>query len=95
MSAMMNALTDLDKYQATHGSGGGALTTSQLLQIADFSDDGVVTNADMQGLINYLAAGGGAGNGALSAVPEPSSVALGASAIIWVIACVARRRPRM
>src|SRR5262249_443767 len=35
ISAMMSALVDLSKYQATHGPSGGALTQQQLLEIAD------------------------------------------------------------
>jgi hypothetical protein len=33
------ALADLTDYQATHGPGGGALTSLQLLQIADLTGD--------------------------------------------------------
>src|SRR5262245_61876322 len=71
--SFVSALADLNGYQATHGPGGGALSDPQLLQIADLTDDDLVTNADIQGLINLLANGGGSGGGSLTAVPEPSS----------------------
>src|SRR5262249_40076910 len=59
------ALADLSGYQATHGN----ITNAQLLSIGDLNGDGRVTNADLQGLINLLANGGGSGS--LNAVPEP------------------------
>jgi T5SS/PEP-CTERM-associated repeat protein len=74
VSALLSALSDLSSYQATHGPGGGALTSGQLLEIADLDYDNLVTNADLQGLIVALANGGGGGS--LNAVPEPTSLAL-------------------
>jgi hypothetical protein len=77
VSAMMTALSDLSAYQSTHGpGGGGALSDQQLLEIADLHPDNLVNNLDLQGLIVLLANGGGSGGGSLTAVPEPSSVAL-------------------
>ncbi len=75
LTAMLNALTDLTVYQATHGPGGGALTNQQLVQILDLTGDSNVTNADIQGLIDFLINGAGAGSDAL-AVPEPSTMLL-------------------
>jgi hypothetical protein len=49
VAAIMSALSDLSTYQATHGPGGGALTNQQLFEIADLTNDGTVTNADVQG----------------------------------------------
>src|SRR5262249_8056114 len=65
ISASMTALADLNGYVATYH-----LTNSQLTTIGDLTDDGHVTNADIQKLINLLAADGG---GSVAAVPEPSS----------------------
>jgi hypothetical protein len=91
ISALQSALADLNNYQATHGPGGGALTNTQLLQIADLSGDNKVNNADLQALINYLADNAGTlpspgGGGSLTAVPEPSGLALAALATISAIA---------
>lgn len=78
VSAMQTALADLNAYQATHGPGSGALSNLQLQQIGDLTDDNLVTNADIQGLIILLANGGLTvdGGGSLAAVPEPSSLVL-------------------
>jgi hypothetical protein len=90
ISAMMTALADLSTYQAIHGPGGGPLTQQQLLLIADLDSDGAVTNADLQRLINLLANGGGSGS--VTAVPEPSGLALAALATFAVTAVRLRRR---
>jgi hypothetical protein len=79
ISAMMTALSDLSKYQSTNGPGGGALTSGQLLQIADLTPDNLVTNTDVQGLIVYLANNAGAlpaPGDSITAVPEPASLVL-------------------
>jgi autotransporter-associated beta strand protein len=94
ISALENALTDLGAYQSTHGPGGGALTQQQLLRIADLNGDGLVTNADLQGLISLLANGGGSGGGTLTAVPEPSGVVLAGIAALTVSTLRGRRRDR-
>jgi len=77
-SAMQTALADLNAYQATHGPGGGALSNSQLQQIGDLTDDHLVANADIKGLIVLLANGCLTvdGGGSLTAVPEPASWSL-------------------
>src|SRR5262249_47210789 len=68
------ALADLNKYQADHGN----MTSAQLVSIGDLDGDGLVTNADLQGLISLLASGGGSGS--VTAVPEPAT---------WVLAAIA------
>ena len=65
--AMQTALTNLAAYSATYG-----LSASDLPGIGDFDGDLKFTNADMQGFLAYLQGG----NGSLSAVPEPASLAL-------------------
>jgi len=89
---MQTALADLNAYQATQGPGGGALSNSQLQQIGDLTDDHLVTNADIQGLIVLLANGGLAldGGASLAAVPEPNSWVIGFSALV-VLATASRR----
>ncbi len=85
LPAMLKALTNLTAYQATNGLGGGALTDQQFLQLADFNADNKITNADIQGLINYLS--NGLGSGSLTAVPEPTScclAAIGAASIAFI-----------
>jgi autotransporter-associated beta strand protein/T5SS/PEP-CTERM-associated repeat protein len=81
IAAAETALADLSGYRAAHGN----MTSAQLVSIGDLDGDGLVTNADLQGLINLLANGGGSGS--LAAVPEPSSLVLAAIAglAIWPI----------
>jgi hypothetical protein len=93
ISAMMGALADLGSYQATHGSGGGALTGQQLLDIADLNTDGKVTNTDLQVLIDLVANDGGMGS--VTAVPEPSGGALAVVAALAVSTFRSRRRTRL
>src|SRR5262249_8615010 len=70
ISALMTALSDLNKYQSTN-----SLTTVQLSLVADLTGDSLVTNADLQALIVLLANGTGGGS-SIGAVPEPSPVIL-------------------
>jgi hypothetical protein len=76
VSAMMGALADLSRYKSSN-----SLTISQLRSLGDLTGDGLVTNADVQGLLNVLAgasAGSSAGQAAIeaTAVPEPMSLVL-------------------
>jgi hypothetical protein len=82
VSALMTALSDLPNYQ-------GSLTTTQLAEIADLTGDNLVTNADVQGLIVFLANGGGSSS--VAAVPEPSTALL--ALVASALAAVAFRRP--
>jgi hypothetical protein len=88
VSALMTALSDLPTYQ-------GSLTSAQLAEIADLTNDNLVNNADVQGLIVYLANSAGAlpapSGGSLAAVPEPPSLILLAIALA---AAPALRRAR-
>jgi len=82
--AMMSALTDLNAYETSRNLG-----ATDLLTIGDLDHSGVVTNSDLQGLLDLLKSGGGS----TTAVPEPASLALIAPAL--VIGCAiqfARRR---
>ena len=68
VSTMMTALTLLATYQADQ-----QLSTADVLTVADLNHDGVVTNADLQVLLNLLktgdesGSGGGGGSGAEAA----------------------------
>jgi endonuclease I len=73
--AMLKALTDLDGYEASK-----SLTPIALLAIGDFSGDGMVSNFDLQPLLNLVAT---SGSGSLAAVPEPSTILL---AVLGVVA---------
>jgi len=83
IAPMQAALADLSNYQSAHGN----MTNAQLVSIGDLNGDGLVNSADLQGLIDLLANGGGSGAATLSAVPEPASSALAAlgslSALAW------------
>ena len=70
VQAMMTALTDLSGYSATNHLS----LPDDLVQLGDFDSDMKVTNLDLQGLLNLLA--NNSGGGSMSAVPEPTSVAL-------------------
>lgn len=81
ISALEAALADLSKYQSSNN-----LTSAQLTSIDSFNADNLVTNTDLQGLIDLLANGGGTGGGALNAVPEPSAMVLSLLvAVAWII----------
>jgi T5SS/PEP-CTERM-associated repeat protein len=67
VTAMLAALVDLNGFTAANG-----LSTANLLSIADINGDGVVNNADLQGLLTLLKSGGGS----TSIVAEPSSLVL-------------------
>jgi hypothetical protein len=78
--AMSSALADLESYKSTTG-----FNDAYVVALGDFDGDRVVTNADLQGLINFLANGGGSTSPA--AVPEPASAilfTLGSAAGVFV-----------
>jgi hypothetical protein len=70
IGAMQAALSDVDKYQSIQSN----MASGQLVSIGDLNGDGLVNNADLQGLINVLA-DGGSGSG-ITTVPEPASIIL-------------------
>ena len=55
VAALMTALTDINAYKAAHSS----LDTFEAGDILDVDQNGAVTNADLQGIANYLKAGNG------------------------------------
>ena len=59
IGAMLSALSDLPDYQAQQ-----ELADSDLLTIGDLDDDGAVTNADLQALLDLLKRGSGSQTGA-------------------------------
>ena len=67
ITSLIGALTNPDSYAATN-----SITTSQIASVADVNQDGSVSNADLQKLLNNLKSGGGTN----SAVPEPASFVL-------------------
>jgi fibronectin-binding autotransporter adhesin len=85
LPAFLAALTNLDSYEAAHN-----LTAAELLTLADFNGSGSVTNADLQNLLDLIAAQP-SGGGVLAAVPEPASL-LSASVGLALIAVVRSRR---
>ena len=85
--SMMQALADPSAYEAGHSH----LTDAQLLAIGDVNGDGKFTNADLQALIN-LVANNAAGNSALTAVPEPSSLLLGGLASVAILGFLVKRK---
>ncbi len=84
LQAMLVALTDLHSYESLHG-----LTHSALTMLGDLNGDHAVTNADIQPLLNLLAA-----SGAAPSVPEPASALLAACSFFGLVACARGRRHR-
>jgi len=70
--AMLAALPDLDGFKTA-----SSLSDADLLMIGDVNGDGIVSNADVQALLDLLHSGGGSVN----AVPEPLSIVLMALAL--------------
>jgi autotransporter-associated beta strand protein len=85
---LMVALSDLSAYKSSHDN----LTDAQLGLIVNLNGDNFVNNADVQGLINLLANGGGSGS--IAAVPEPASVLLAALAFSALVLARWRQRIR-
>ena len=96
VSALMSALADLSDYQngTTSIRSGGAWTASQLIYTADVNRDDVVDNRDVQALVNYIANGLTGGGGSLTAVPEPTSIVLGALGALALAGVALRNRNR-
>jgi fibronectin-binding autotransporter adhesin len=82
---MLGAMTNQSGYLSTN-----SLVNSDLLALGDFNSDNKVTNADIQGELNYLA--GLPGGGSLAAVPEPSSIVLAGLALPALAYALRRRR---
>ena len=70
VTAMLTALTDINAYKAAHPT----LDTFEASDILDVDKDGIVSNADLQGLLTTLKSGGGS----VAPVPEPASAELAA-----------------
>ena len=68
VTSLLTVLTDINAYKALHPT----LDTLEASDTLDVDQDGIVSNADLQGLLNYL----NAGHGSLAAVPEPASILL-------------------
>ena len=84
VAAMLQSLTDLNKFQANN-----KLSAAELLAIGDLNGDGKVNNADIQALLDLLT-GQNLGNATVAAVPEPTSIGLLSLAVFGLFAL--RRR---
>ncbi len=91
ISAELMALTDLSRFKTEHG-----LSDFALLAFGDVNRDGAITNADIQTLLDLVAAGGGG----VAQVPEPATfmlAALGGLNLLFVAArfakLIGRRSP--
>ncbi len=80
ISAMMDALSDLPDYEASHN-----LSDPQLEVIADLNNDFVFNYADLQAFITLLQTG----LGSSTTVPEPASIILAglAAASLILLVC--------
>jgi hypothetical protein len=84
IQAMLLAIADLSRYQTYWN-----LAADQLTSVGDLNHDEIVTNADVQGLIDNLANSGA--SGFVSAVPEPaSSTQCGIGGLVLMLALRAR-----
>ena len=82
---MITALTDLKTYKKNNFT-----DDKQLSFLGDIDGNHVVTNADLQALLNRVKSGGGS----FSAVPEPSSILLVAATALSLI-LMSRARLKM
>jgi len=87
IQSMMSALADLSGYQTYWGLTGERLTT-----LGDFNSDEIVTDGDLQGLINNLANAGGTGSS--TPVPEPSTWIVSMSGWLGILLLIRRRDGR-
>ncbi len=87
LQAFLDALTDLPAYQVAHPT---LANSNDLLGVLDIDQDGSITNADIQPLLDQLTSVTG-GAGQISAVPEPATGLLCALAIGPWIAFKRRR----
>ena len=87
VSAMLTALTDVNKFASTNN-----MFASDVSYAGDVDSDGSFTNADLQSLLTLLGSGGGSGTGSVAAVPEPMGFALFGLGGVMVAASVCRRR---
>ena len=85
VTAMLSAITDLNKFASTNN-----LFASDVAFLGDVDSDGSFTNADIQSLLTLLVNGGGS----VAAVPEPTSIWLFAVALPGLVLAVARRPGR-
>ncbi len=83
LQTMLSALTDLSVYQSTFN-----VPAAELTAIGDLDGDGLVTNRDIQPMLNLLASGAGS----LQAVPEPPTVVLAAVLVLLFGVRSSRRR---
>jgi glucose/arabinose dehydrogenase len=79
---MLDALVDLEGYQAEHG-----LSDARLVQIGDINRDAAVNNLDIQAMLDLLTSGGESVEAV--AAPEPST-----AASITALGLFALSRPR-
>ena len=83
VTAALTALSDLNIYRTSK-----SMSIDDLLNIGDIDSSGNVTNADLQGLLDYLKAG----FGNVAPVPEPASIVLLALTLPGLAFAVMRRR---
>ena len=85
IAQMLGALVNLSAYQTSLD-----LSDADVSAIADVDQNGVVTNADLQALLDLLKSGGGG----TSSVPEPSAGVLACIGMIWLAGKVWRKDRR-
>ena len=68
---MEAALVNLNGYKNGGNSLGADLSAGDILSIGDLNGDHIITNADLQSLLNLLKSGGGS-----TSVPEPAALVL-------------------
>lgn len=89
VSALMSAMSDLNGYESMHH-----ITDPQILKdVTDINNDGSVNNLDIQSLISLVANNESNNQGALTPVPEPTSICLMALGFV-AIHCGSRKERR-
>ncbi len=84
ITAMMSALTDLNKYATTNNR-----FTSDVAYVGDLDGDGTFTNLDLQFILSFI----GGGGGTVAPVPEPATWLLAVGGLAGLILQVRRLRP--
>jgi hypothetical protein len=90
ISAMLQALTDLNQFKTTN-----SLSDDELNAIGDLDGSGSITNVDIQCLIDLIANGSLSSSSVPQAVPEPSASILAVTLLLALTTAPRHSRPKL